>query len=100
MTPEAEGFREQLREMMPELADRFGVATLGLFGSRVRGDHRPDSDLDVLVEFRSDARPSLFTLSELVLTLEERLGVPVDIALRKNLKPLLQPGILQEEVRV
>ncbi len=100
MTPETEGYRDQLRAMLPELADRFGVATLGLFGSRVRGDHRSDSDLDVLVEFQSDARPSLFTLGELALSLEERLGVSVDLALRKNLKPFLRPDILREEVRV
>ena len=100
MTPEIEGYRERLREMLPELANRFGVASLGLFGSRVRGDHRPDSDLDVLVEFRLEARPSLFTLGELAALLADRLGVPVEIALRKNLKPVLQPSILQEEVRV
>ncbi|HVK15922.1 MAG TPA: nucleotidyltransferase family protein [Fimbriiglobus sp.] len=100
MTPEAERYREQLRAMLPKLAERFGVSELGLFGSRVRGDHRPDSDLDVLVTFRPDARPSLFTLSDLVLTLEERLGVSVELALKENLKPRLRPHILREEVRV
>ena len=100
MTTETEIYRQKLQGMLPELADRFGVATLGLFGSRVRGDHRPDSDLDVLVEFRPDARPSFFTLGELAISLEERLGVSVDITLRKNLKPLLRPDILREEVRV
>jgi predicted nucleotidyltransferase len=100
MTPEAERYRDQLRAMLPELAERYGVSELGLFGSRVRGDHRPDSDLDVLVTFRPDARPSLFTLSDLVLTLEERLGVSMELALRDNLKPRLRPYILREEVRV
>ncbi|HET6573552.1 MAG TPA: nucleotidyltransferase family protein [Fimbriiglobus sp.] len=100
MTPEAERYRDQLRAMLPELAERFGVSELGLFGSRVRGDHRPDSDLDVLVTFRPDARPSLFTLGDLVMTLEERLGVPVDLALKSNLKSRLRPYILREEVRV
>ena len=97
---EAERYREQLRAMLPELAERFGVAELGLFGSRVRGDHRPDSDLDVLVRFKPDARPSLFTLSDLVLTLEERLGVKIDLALKDNLKPFLRPYVLREEVPV
>ncbi|MBX3398671.1 MAG: nucleotidyltransferase family protein [Gemmataceae bacterium] len=100
MTSETERFRAQLHAMLPELADRFGIATLGLFGSRVRGDQRSDSDLDVLVEFRPDARPSFFTLGELALSLEERLGVSVDIALKKNLKPLLRSNILREEVPV
>jgi predicted nucleotidyltransferase len=100
MTPEAERYRDQLRAMLPELAERYGVSELGLFGSRVRGDHRPDSDLDVLVTFRPDARPSLFTLSGLVLTIEEQLGVSVDLSLKNNLKPRLRPYILREEVRV
>jgi hypothetical protein len=100
MTPEAERYRDQLRAMLPELADRFGVAALGLFGSRVRGDHRPDSDLDVLVTFRPDANPSLFSVGDLAVTLEERLGVPVDMAVRANLKPLLRPYILRELVPV
>lgn len=100
MTPEAERYRDQLRAMLPELAARFGVAELGLFGSRVRGDHRPDSDLDVLVTFRPDARPSLFSLSDLTLTLGERLGVVVELALKDHLKPWLRPYILREEVPV
>lgn len=100
MNPEAEQYRDRLRAMLPELAERFGVAELGLFGSRVRGDHRPDSDLDVLVRFSPYARPSLFTLGDLVITLEERLGVTIDLALKDNLKPRLRPSIIREEVPV
>ncbi len=96
MTPEAEHYRDRLRAMLPELAERFGVAELGLFGSRVRGDHRPDSDLDVLVRFSPEARPSLFTLGDLVITLEERLGVTIDLALKDSLKPYIGRRILAE----
>ena len=59
MTPEAERYRDQLRAMLPELAERFGVSELGLFGSRIRGDHRPDSDLDVLVSAAGTTEPRL-----------------------------------------
>ena len=55
MAPDAEVYRDKLRAMLPELAEKYGVSELGLFGSRVRGDHRPDSDLDVLVSFHPDA---------------------------------------------
>lgn len=96
MTPEAERYREQLRAMLPELAERFGVAELGLFGSRVRGDHRPDSDLDILVTFRPDVRISLFTLVELEDLLADRLGVKVDLVEKVALKPRLRPYILAE----
>jgi predicted nucleotidyltransferase len=96
MTPEAERYRDQLRAMLPELAERYGVSELGLFGSRVRGDHRPDSDLDVLVNFRPDARVSLFTLVELGDLLADRLGVKVDLAIKDSLKPYIGRRILAE----
>jgi predicted nucleotidyltransferase len=100
VTPEAEKYREQLRAMMPELRERYGVSELGLFGSRVRGDHRPDSDLDVLVDFLTDARPSLFTLGGIVSDLEDSLGVKIDLAMKRNLEPILRPYILREAVAV
>jgi uncharacterized protein len=96
MTPEAEDYRRRLRELLPELRARFGVSELGLFGSRVRGDHRPDSDLDVLVAFAPGARVSLFTLSELEDALADRLGLKVDLALRETLKPHIGRRILAE----
>ena len=94
MTPEAEHYREQLRAFLPELRARFGVTELGLFGSRIRGDHRPDSDLDVLVRFAPNARVSLFTLFELEDSLGERLGLKVDLALKDTLKPHMGRRIL------
>jgi predicted nucleotidyltransferase len=96
MTAEAEEYRRKLREMLPELAERFGVAELGLFGSRVRGDHRPDSDLDVLVSFAPDASLRLLDVVELEYLLSDRLGLKVDLALKRSLKPRLRPYILQE----
>jgi predicted nucleotidyltransferase len=100
MTPEAEKYRDQLRAMLPELAERFGVCELGLFGSRVRGDNRPDSDLDVLVEFRTDSRIGLFGLVELEDLLSDRLGVEVDLVEKVALKPRLRPFILNEAQEV
>jgi predicted nucleotidyltransferase len=96
MSPETERYREQLRAMLPELAERFGVAELGLFGSRVRGDHRPDSDLDVLVTFLTEARPTLIDVIGLEKLLGDRLGLKVDLSLKRSLKPYLRPYILRE----
>jgi hypothetical protein len=95
MTPEAERYREQLRAMLPELRERYGVASLGLFGSRVRGDHRPDSDLDVLVTFEPGRTPGLayFDLEDAIAA---RVGLTVHLALRDSLKPRLRPYILRE----
>ena len=73
MTRTIDEYRAQLKAMLPELANKFGVAELGLFGSRVRGDNRDDSDLDVLVSFRPQAYVSLFTLVDLELTISRAL---------------------------
>ncbi len=100
MTRTIDEYRAQLKAMLPELAEKFGVAELGLFGSRVRGDNRADSDLDVLVTFRIGERVSLFTIGGLATALEEGLGVSVDLAIKDHLEPRLRPYILREELRV
>ncbi len=86
--------------MLPELAERFGVSELGLFGSRVRGNHRLDSDLDVLLRYRPDAKPTLIQLIDLEFLLTDRLGLKVDLVLWDSLKPRLRPYILKEVERV
>ena len=50
LPPKAAEYARRLREMLPELRERYGVSYLGIFGSYVRGEERLDSDLDVLVE--------------------------------------------------
>ena len=100
MNASIDEYRAKLKAMLPELAEKFGVAELGLFGSRVRGDHRPDSDLDVLVSFAPDARPSLFTLMHLEDCLAEALGVKIDLVMERSLKPRLRPYIMPEVVRL
>ena len=98
MTPEAEHYRDQLRAMLPELAERFGVSELGLFGSRVRGDHRPDSDLDVLVTFRPGRTPGLIRFGELEAVIADRLGVVVDLVPGDSLRPHVEPSVRREVV--
>ena len=57
---------------------RLGVRSLALFGSRTRGTHRPDSDLDVLYEFEEGAA-TLDHYVQLQDVLEAALGHPVDL---------------------
>lgn len=82
-----------------ELLRRFGVRSLSLFGSTVRGEAREDSDVDVLVEFDPDARVGLFAFARLQRCLEELLGRPVDLATAEALHRSLKKGILEEAVR-
>lgn len=91
-------YQRLLRELLPSLAARYHVASLGLFGSYLHGTQRPDSDLDVLVTF--DETPSLLRLIELENYLSDRLGVKVDLVPREALKPRIGEQVLREVVPV
>ena len=82
-----------------DLLRRFGVRSLSLFGSTVRGEAREDSDIDILVEFDPDVRVGLFTFSRLQRCLEELLERPVDLATAEALHRTLKQSILEEAVR-
>lgn len=68
---------QKLREAVAPLAARYGVERMYLFGSRARGDHRPDSDFDFLIS-KGRVR-SLFTHAALWQDLEDTLQAPVDL---------------------
>lgn len=75
-----------------------GVASLMVFGSVARHEERPDSDVDMLVEF---SRPTgLFGLIQLRQFLEARLGCPVDLGTPDSLRPGIREVALAEAVRV
>ena len=90
--------REALRRHLPSLARHYHVASLGLFGSYVRHENRPDSDLDVLVTFSET--PGLPRLIELENHLSDLLGVKVDLVMREALKPRIGQRILAEVVPI
>lgn len=81
---------------LADLSQRYHVRSLGLFGSRVRGDAGPASDLDVLVEF--DVAPSLFGFVRLEDELTRLAGVQVDLVVKESLRPELAARILDEIV--
>jgi len=89
-----------LRAQLPELRQRYGVRTLGVFGSYVRGEQGRCSDLDLLVEFEQDAKPGLFGFLELQEELGDLLGVKVDLVMKSALKPGIGQRILVEVVPV
>jgi predicted nucleotidyltransferase len=80
-----------------ELADvcrRHHVRQLALFGSVLRDDFRPDSDIDVLVEFEPQAHIGFLALSRLQRELAALLQRPVDVVPRDGLKPLIREEVL------
>ena len=88
----------RLREMMPDLAERRSVKSLGIFGSYVRDEADTESDLDILVEF--EQAPTLWELIRLERELGDKLGVKVDLVMKKTLKPGIGEAILKEVVAV
>lgn len=81
-----------------DLAARYHIAELGVFGSYVRGEQGPDSDVDILVTFA--VTPSLFTLIALEDELQALLGHPVDLAVKSALRPHIGKHILREVIAV
>ena len=79
---------------------RYGVRELSLFGSAARGEVRPDSDIDLLVEFLPEAEPGLLDHAGLMLDLSELLGRKVDLVSKNALKPLIRDSIIQDSRRL
>ena len=88
--------KEILQAQKPYLAEQYGVTEVGVFGSYVRGEQGPDSDLDILIELEEPPRISLLGLVNLENYLSDLLGVKIQTAIKKNLKPRLEPYIMQE----
>ena len=86
---------EILKELKPELADKFGVKRIGVFGSYARGSISPESDIDILVEF---SRPIGWDFLDLKDFLENRFRKPVDLVTTKALKQQLRNSILKEAI--
>jgi len=79
------------------LRTKYGVQSLSIFGSVARDEARPDSDIDILVEF---ARPvGLFAFGRLQDELSELLGCAVDLATPRALHHRLRERILREAIR-
>ena len=79
-----------------ELCRRYRVSRLEVFGSSARGEHRPDSDLDLLVLFEQEAEVGFLHLASLQGALEDLLGQRVDLVPRRGLKPQIRDEVLSE----
>ena len=89
-----EVYIQKLHEMLPELKERYHVSYLGVFGSYIREEQKPESDLDVLVEFSKT--PTIFKFVNLENYLSEALGVKVDLVMKDALKPNKGKHIMRE----
>ena len=81
---------------LADLCRRYYVRELSSFGSAVRGPMRPDSDIDLLVEFLPAAEIDLLDFAGLMLELSHLLGRKVDLVSKNGLKPLIRASVLEQ----
>src|SRR5437016_4211801 len=83
------------REFVAEFCRRNQIRRLALFGSVLTERFRPESDLDVLVEFEPGGEPGLIGLARMQLDLEAVVGRPVDLRTPKDLSRFFREEVLR-----
>ena len=84
------------RQQILALAEKYGARNVRIFGSVARGEARPDSDVDFLVELEPDR--SLFDLGGLLYELQSLLGVEVDVVTENGLRARIRERVLREAI--
>ena len=89
---------DHIKAVIITILQRYGATRAGIFGSLVRGEGRPDSDVDLLVELGPGL--SLLDIERINRELEEALGRRVDLVEYGAINPWIKERILTEEVRI
>lgn len=89
----------KLKESAPAIRAE-GVTKLAIFGSRARGDERPDSDLDVLIEVAPDSQFSGLNLSGVAIIIEEATRLQTQVSMRRSLEPRMAERIADDVIEV
>jgi hypothetical protein len=92
---ETDSLIQKIANLREELAEQFTVKRIGVFGSFVRGDAGPESDVDIIVELEE---PTFDHYMDLKFRLEEVLQRPVDLVMADTVKPRLRPIIEREAI--
>ncbi len=93
-----QNIKNKLEMLKPLIIEQYQVKTIGFFGSYARGEQTQKSDIDILVEFVDGNSVDLFDFIELEDFLTKQIGIKVDLATKKALKPLIKDQILKETV--
>lgn len=88
----------KLKELKPDLEKLYNVTELGIFGSFVRDEQTPNSDIDILIDYKDGT--SILTLGGLQYMLSELFNTKVDIVMKKTLKKRIGKQILSEVIYV
>lgn len=84
----------RLKAIKPELERKYKLKRLRLFGSHARDDFKPDSDVDLIVEFSE--LPTYFILSDMKHDIQVHLGKDVDFVFEHKIFPELRQSILED----
>jgi hypothetical protein len=85
-----------LKKHKEELKTKYGIEEVGIFGSYIRGEQKVGSDIDILVEFKPDAKIGLLGFINMENYLSELLGIKVDLVEKSALKPRIGKRALKE----
>jgi uncharacterized protein len=88
---------DRLRDNEPALRAR-GVIHAALFGSRARGDDRPDSDTDIMIEVAPDVRMTVYDYVGLKDYIASLFEGRVDVVSRDGLKPYIRPAVTADAI--
>ncbi len=85
------------KEALAEFCRKEGIRRLAVFGSALRADFRPDSDIDLLVEFETNRVPGLFGIARMERELSVLLGgLKVDLRTPQDLSQYFRQQVLEE----
>ena len=76
--------QDKLRRVKSQLSEKYHVSSIGLFGSIVRADFKPDSDIDIVVDFK---QPIGIEFIDLADEIEFKLNRKVDLVSKAGIKP-------------
>jgi predicted nucleotidyltransferase len=91
-------FMKKLSAQKPFLRDQYGVNSLGIFGSYIRGEQKKKSDVDILIDFENSI--SLLSFVALEYHLSDVLGKKVDLVMKSALKPRIGKQILRDVIYI
>jgi predicted nucleotidyltransferase len=89
----------ELRALRPQF-EREGVTHMVLFGSRARGDHRPDSDVDLLIDVVPGRKFSLVEMAGIANVVEDEIGLMGNVTLRRSARSELLEEARREGIAI
>lgn len=94
---------KKMKEMIPKIQQYLvgqPITKAWLFGSYSRGEERPDSDIDILVQYDDKAKISLFTISRIIVQMRKMLGHHVDLVESDRLLPFAQESANHDKILI